>query len=234
MADANNNRSSEIFQDVFYSLLAQCQELAPKHKFKFKNPLYSFDSSLFTLCLSLFSWAKYRKKKGPFKLHTLLDHSGYLPSFLVISEGKTHDINVVKDDTYGFPDLAPDSIILEVQDYTVHLAYDQVKQMIDRLKPLGYQFSIDHFGAGTTAFSYLHSLDIDFLKVDRCFVRDLHSNTDNQFFIRSVAQIAHNRDILLIAEGVEKEAELNALSDLNVDGAMGYLLGEPKDRGQFT
>lgn len=137
-------------------------------------------------------------------------------------------------DFLSAPPIAPDSIILEVQDYTVHLAYDQVKQMMDRLKPFGYQFSIDHFGAGTTAFSYLHSLDIDFLKVDRSFVRDLHSNTDNQFFIRSVAQIAHNRDILLIAEGVEKEAELNALTDLNVDGAMGYLLGEPKDRGQFT
>ena len=112
LADANNNRSSEIFQDVFYSLLAQCRELAPKHRFKFKNPLYTFDSTLVNVCLSLFSWAMYRTKKGAFKLHTLLDHSGYLPSFLVISEGKTHDINVVKDDAYGFPELSPDSILL--------------------------------------------------------------------------------------------------------------------------
>ena len=64
------------------------------------------------VCLSLFSWAKYRTKKGAFKLHTLLDHTGYLPSFLVISEGKTHDINIVKDDEYGFPELSPDSIVL--------------------------------------------------------------------------------------------------------------------------
>lgn len=131
--------------------------------------------------------------------------------------------------------IAPGAIVLEVQDYAVHLAYDQVRQMMTRLKPFGYQFSIDHFGVGTTAFSYLHSLDIHFLKVDRSFVRDLHSNTDNQFFIRSVAQIAHNRDILLIAEGVEKEAELNTLMQLGVDGAMGYLLGKPKElNGQFT
>jgi len=112
LADANSNRSSDIFQDVFYSLLAKCRELAPKHKFKFKNTLYTFDSSLFTLCLSLFSWAKYRTKKGAFKLHTLLDHSGYLPSFFLITDAKCHDINVVKDDTYGFPTLSPDSIIL--------------------------------------------------------------------------------------------------------------------------
>jgi len=64
------------------------------------------------VCLSLFPWAKYRKKKGAFKLHTLLDHTGYLPSFLVISEGKTHDINIVKDDEYGFQELSPDSILL--------------------------------------------------------------------------------------------------------------------------
>ena len=112
LADANTKRSADIFRDVFYSVLEMCRELAPKHKFKFKNPLYTFDSTLISVCLSLFSWAKYRKKKGAFKLHTLLDHSGYLPSFLVISEGKTHDINIVKDDEYGFPELSPDSILL--------------------------------------------------------------------------------------------------------------------------
>ena len=112
LADANNNRSSDIFQDVFYTLLEKCRELAPKHKFKFKNPLYTFDSTLVNVCLSLFSWAKYRTKKGAFKLHTLLDQSGYLPSFLVITDGKIHDINVVKDDSYGLPELSPDSILL--------------------------------------------------------------------------------------------------------------------------
>lgn len=112
LADANNNRNSDIFRDAFYTLLERCRELTPKHKFKFKNQLYTFDSTLVNVCLSLFSWAKYRTKKGAFKLHTLLDHTGYLPSFMVISEGKTHDINIVKDDKYGFPELSPDSILL--------------------------------------------------------------------------------------------------------------------------
>ena len=112
LGDANTKRNADIFRDVFYTLLEKCRELAPKHKFKFKNPLYTFDSTLVSVCLSLFSWAKYRKKKGAFKLHTLLDHNGYLPSFLVISDGKTHDINVVKDDLYGFPKLSPDSMLL--------------------------------------------------------------------------------------------------------------------------
>jgi len=60
----------------------------------------------------MYPWATYRKKKGAFKLHTLLDHSGYLPSFMVLTDGKTHDIKVVKEESFGFPSLPPDSIIL--------------------------------------------------------------------------------------------------------------------------
>ena len=112
LADANTGRDADILKDVFYALLDKCRELSPRHRFKFKNPLYTFDSTLINVCLSLYPWATYRKKKGAFKLHTLLDHSGYLPSFLVITDGKTHDINVVKDSSYGFPSLSPDSILL--------------------------------------------------------------------------------------------------------------------------
>jgi len=112
LADANTGRDADILKDVFYALLDKCRELSPKHRFKFKNPLYTFDSTLINVCLSLYPWATYRKKKGAFKLHTLLDHSGYLPSFLVITDGKTHDIKVVKDSSYGFPSLSPDSILL--------------------------------------------------------------------------------------------------------------------------
>jgi hypothetical protein len=112
LSDANNNRSADIFRDTFYSLLEKCRELSPRHGFRFKNPLYSFDSTLIDVCLSLYPWATYRTKKGAFKIHTLLDHRGYLPSFMVITDGKTHDINVVKDDSYGFPSLSPDSILL--------------------------------------------------------------------------------------------------------------------------
>lgn len=66
---------------------------------------------MISLCLSIFPWAKYRKMKGALKLHTLLDHSGCLPSFITITDGKCHDINVVKDKQYAFPVLLPDSII---------------------------------------------------------------------------------------------------------------------------
>lgn len=118
-------------------------------------------------------------------------------------------------------------ITFEIQEYSIHLAYEQVKRLIDSATSYDYKFSIDHFGNGATAFSYLQSLDVHYLKIDRSFVTGINDNTDNQFFIRSVVQIARTRDMLLIAEGIEKTNELETLNDLGVDAAMGYLLGKP-------
>ena len=107
-SDANNKRSFQIFEDLFYHLLSRCKDLTPKHRFKFKNELYSIDASVIDLCLSVFPWAKFRKTKGAIKMHCLYDHSGALPSFVTITDGKKHDVTVAKE--IGFP-LSPDSII---------------------------------------------------------------------------------------------------------------------------
>ena len=91
---ANEHRSHELFHLLFQWMLSKCQPLAPKHKFKFKNPLYSIDATTIDLCLSLFDWATFRKTKGAVKLHVKLNHSGYLPSFAVVTTGKKHEQTV--------------------------------------------------------------------------------------------------------------------------------------------
>ena len=108
LSDANAKRDYRIFEGLFYHLLARCKNLTPKHKFRFKNPLYTIDASTIDLCLSVFPWAKFRTTKGAIKLHCLYDHSGALPTFLTVTDGKKHDVRVVKDNT--FP-LSPDSIV---------------------------------------------------------------------------------------------------------------------------
>lgn len=108
LSDANNKRDWHIFEGLFYALLSRCKEFAPKHGFKFNNPLYSLDSSTISLCLSLFPWAKYRKTKGALKMHCLLDHRGCIPSFAVVTEGRQHDVAVAKQIDLPLP---PDSII---------------------------------------------------------------------------------------------------------------------------
>ncbi|MFT7245576.1 MAG: diguanylate cyclase (GGDEF)-like protein [Candidatus Azotimanducaceae bacterium] len=118
-------------------------------------------------------------------------------------------------------------VIFELQEHAVHLAYEDVRLLVQAGNSLGYRFSVDHFASSATSFAYLQSLDVHFIKIDRSFVANLDQQTDNQFFVRSVAQIAHARDMLLIAEGVEREEELEILRQLGVDAAMGYLLGRP-------
>lgn len=104
---ANAHRPWELLRDLFYLTLTTCQDAAPgKHKFRFKNKLLSLDSTTISLCLSLFPWAEFRRTKGAVKLHLLLDHDGYLPTFAYISEGKKHDVTFARK----FP-LAPGSIV---------------------------------------------------------------------------------------------------------------------------
>lgn len=91
---ANAHRSHELFEQLFYRMLSKCQPLVPKHKFRFKNPLYSIDASVIDLCLSVFDWAKFRTTKGAVKLHMKLNHAGYLPTFAVVTTGHVHDSKV--------------------------------------------------------------------------------------------------------------------------------------------
>jgi hypothetical protein len=94
---ANAHRSWEMFRDLFYATLKTCKSAAPgKHKFRFKNKFLSLDSSTISLCLSLFPWAKFRRTKGAVKLHLLLDHDGYLPTYAYISNGKKHDVTIAR------------------------------------------------------------------------------------------------------------------------------------------
>jgi hypothetical protein len=104
LAYANEHRPWQLHRTMFEQLLAKCQILAAsqpgtrkKKKFRFKNPLMSLDATVIDLCATMFDWAKFRRTKGAVKLHLLLDHDGYLPSFAVITEGKTHEVRVARE-----------------------------------------------------------------------------------------------------------------------------------------
>ena len=91
LAYANKHRPHELFKKLFFNMLSKCQPLAPKHKFRFKNKLYSLDATIIDLCLSMYDWAKFRATKGAVKLHVKLNHAGYLPNFAVITEAAIHE-----------------------------------------------------------------------------------------------------------------------------------------------
>ena len=86
---ANNHRKAELFEELFWRLSDHFRSTGSmgcrKKKFRFKNKLLSFDSTTISLCLSLFPWAEFRRAKGGVKVHVLLDHDDYMPSFVSTS-----------------------------------------------------------------------------------------------------------------------------------------------------
>ena len=96
LARMNENKPYQLYEALFFKLLQRCQQSAPGHGFRFKNRLYSLDASLIHLCLSLFPWAQYRQTKGAVKLHVGLNHAGYLPEFVTLTEGSVHEVNIGK------------------------------------------------------------------------------------------------------------------------------------------
>ena len=121
LAYANEHRPWELYQKVFLQLLPRCQTQVPgKKKFRFKNKLLSIDSTTIDLSVTLFDWAKFRRTKGAIKLHLLLDHDGYLPTFAVITEGKVADIKVVPEFSF-----CPGTIIVDDRGYTDYELWGQ-------------------------------------------------------------------------------------------------------------
>jgi hypothetical protein len=97
LADANENRDWHIYADLAYQLIAIAKELyhSDQLDIELEETVYALDSTTIDLCLSMFPWANFRKAKGAIKLHTLLDLRGNIPSFIHISDGKLHDVNVL-------------------------------------------------------------------------------------------------------------------------------------------
>ena len=117
----NEDKPYTLYAALFEKLLRRCQGVAPGHNFRFKNPLYSLDASTIDLCLSVFPWADFRSTKGAIKLHVGLNHAGYLPEFVTITEGKDHDITVGR--TLNFP---KGSIVAIDKAYNDYAWYNQL------------------------------------------------------------------------------------------------------------
>lgn len=95
---ANQHRPWELYQSVFQQLLRRCQGETGRHKkFRFKNKLMSLDGSTIELCAQLYDWARFGRSKGAVKLHLVLDHDGYLPSFAVIEPARKPEVKVARE-----------------------------------------------------------------------------------------------------------------------------------------
>ena len=96
LARVNERQPHTLYEALFGQLYAQCRGRAPGHRFRFKNKLYSLDSSLIDLSLAIFPWADYNRGKAAMKLHVGLDHGGYLPAFARVTPSRSGDVEAAR------------------------------------------------------------------------------------------------------------------------------------------
>ena len=107
--------------ELFFCLYRRWRHQAPSQGFAFPHRVYSLDATVINLCLKVFDWAKFRKRKGAIKLHLMLDHAGHIPSFCVMPPGGQHEIEVGRGERYE-----PDSILTFDRAYVDYPWFDQL------------------------------------------------------------------------------------------------------------
>lgn len=123
--------------------------------------------------------------------------------------------------------LDPKYLDLELTESILIEDSEHALMLLQRLKALGVKLSIDDFGTGYSSLAYLKRFDVDKLKIDQSFIRDLANNREDEAIVRAIIQMAHSLALKTIAEGVEQEPALKILHDLNCDEVQGAYFAMP-------
>ncbi|MBV9553079.1 MAG: EAL domain-containing protein, partial [Alphaproteobacteria bacterium] len=124
----------------------------------------------------------------------------------------------------GQPGLAS-RLVIEVTETAALDDIEESARFISALRRAGCRVALDDFGAGYTSLQYLQSLPVDMVKIDRSFIRDIAANRDSQLFVRHLLGLAQGFGFRTIAEGVEREAEVQLLRRDGVDLFQGHYFG---------
>jgi diguanylate cyclase (GGDEF)-like protein/PAS domain S-box-containing protein len=116
---------------------------------------------------------------------------------------------------------------LELTESMLMDGVEYLLELLSQLRKRGIQLSIDDFGTGYSSLSYLHRFPVNYLKIDRSFVRDIDSKHESLKITESIVALARNLNIAAIAEGVETKAQLSLLGQLNCEYIQGYLFSPP-------
>ena len=124
-------------------------------------------------------------------------------------------------------DIDPDALELEITESVMLDGADSVMRTLSRLKALGVRLAIDDFGTGYSSLAYLKRLDVDKVKIDQSFVRDLETDADDAAIVRAIVQMARSLNLDVLAEGVETQAIADGLHELSCELAQGWHFGRP-------
>lgn len=124
-------------------------------------------------------------------------------------------------------DIPANKIKFEITETAAIANLHEATRFINTLKAYGCSFALDDFGSGLSSFAYLKNLDVDTLKIDGMFIKDMLDDTLDYEMVKSINEIGHVMGLETVAEFVESDAILEKLKEIGVDYAQGYSLGKP-------
>ncbi len=145
-----------------------------------------------------------------------------------LSARQFHDPDLARDVARILQEtgLDPRCLCLEITESILMEEAQRTIGTLQELKDLGVELSVDDFGTGYSSLSYLKRFPIDYLKVDRAFVRELKNDADDVMLVAGIIRLAHTLGMRVVAEGVESVEQLKRLQGLGCDSAQGFYFSE--------
>ncbi len=171
--------------------------------------------SLRTAAAQVHAWQKTYQAD----LRLSINLSGYQLSYEYIC----HDILQILAEE----DFNPENLDLEITESILIEDFQSLSDKLQQLQQVGIKVAIDDFGTGYSSFNYTRLFPWDILKIDRCFVNNLHKSKVNAAITKGLIEMSHALGFLVIAEGVENNSELAVLNEYGCDIVQGYFLGRP-------
>jgi EAL domain-containing protein (putative c-di-GMP-specific phosphodiesterase class I) len=137
------------------------------------------------------------------------------------------EFNVAAEEIIGSSGVPPEALIFEVTESATLLDPDASIAALRRYRDLGIAVSMDDYGTGQSTLTYLRTLPLNELKIDRSFVQHVHENRSDALLVRSTIALAHDLGIKVVAEGVEDAACLEVLRSYDCDMVQGYFISRP-------
>lgn len=123
--------------------------------------------------------------------------------------------------------VRPGQLVFEITETAAMSEVDVTLKFIERLKDMGHRFALDDFGAGFSSFFYLKRFEVDYIKIDGGFIRDLAEGSSNVVFVRALNDVARGLSKQVIAEGVETTRAMEILVEMGAQYGQGYLFRSP-------
>ena len=131
------------------------------------------------------------------------------------------------------PALPGEAVVIEITEGILMEASDDIKNILRAYRDAGIQLALDDFGTGYSSLSYLSRFDIDYIKIDQSFVRNISVSSDDFNLCEAIIVMAHKLGLKVVAEGVETEEQKAILIEIGCDFAQGFLFSRPLPPEEF-